>query len=131
MTLADELERIWLSPLCDLDAHHGEGRTWAETPPEAECEDCGSPWVEYVRAAAIQSLTAENALCKQQIGVFTEAFDGLKAERDAALSRAAKMRSLLDAALPMLRLLRSKLSIPDEEDELINEIRALLEGSKP
>lgn len=41
---------IWLSPICDETADHGEGRTWASPAPDAECEDCGLPWVEYVRA---------------------------------------------------------------------------------
>lgn len=41
---------IWLSPICDETADHGEGRTWASPAPEATCEDCGLPWVKYVRA---------------------------------------------------------------------------------
>ena len=41
---------IWLSPICDDTADHGDGRTWASPAPEATCEDCGLPWVEYVRA---------------------------------------------------------------------------------
>lgn len=50
MTDKPDPERIWLSPACDLDAHYGEGRTWANPAPETACEDCGLPWVEYVRA---------------------------------------------------------------------------------
>lgn len=41
---------IWLSPICDDTADHGDGRTWASPAPDDACEDCGLPWVEYVRA---------------------------------------------------------------------------------
>jgi len=40
---------IWLSPICDDEAHHGEGRTWAAPAPAETCEDCSEPWVRYVR----------------------------------------------------------------------------------
>ncbi|GEM70984.1 hypothetical protein SAQ01S_07500 [Sphingomonas aquatilis NBRC 16722] len=44
-------ESIWLSPICDDTADHGDGRTWASPAPEEVCEDpeCGEPWVRYVR----------------------------------------------------------------------------------
>lgn len=45
-----EPEAIWLSPRCDAEAHHGEGRSWANHAPEPACDDCGLPWVKYVRA---------------------------------------------------------------------------------
>lgn len=45
-----EPEAIWLSPRCDAEARHGEGRSWANPAPEAACDDCGLPWVKYVRA---------------------------------------------------------------------------------
>ena len=80
-------------------------------------------------AAAIQSLTTENALCKQQIGVFTEAFDGLKAERDAALARVAALEAGLAAI--------NAGALNDRENDknfryfAERKTRALLEGSKP
>lgn len=52
-------ESIWLSPICDDEAHHGEGRTWAAPAPAQTCEDCDEPWIEYVRAdLAAQSAPA-------------------------------------------------------------------------
>ena len=41
---------IWLSPICDETAYHGEVRTWANPAPAVACDECGEPWVEYVRA---------------------------------------------------------------------------------
>ncbi|MES3054939.1 hypothetical protein O6V14_04785 [Sphingomonas faeni] len=39
---------IWLSPACEITAH--DGRTWANPAPATACDECGDPWVEYVRA---------------------------------------------------------------------------------
>lgn len=41
-------DRIWLSPACD--ANLPDGRMWANPAPQAECDGCGDPWIEYVRA---------------------------------------------------------------------------------
>jgi hypothetical protein len=64
-TVAHDITRnpasIWLSPMCDETAHHGEGRTWAVPAPDETCEDCSEPWVEYVRSdlASVSSASAE------------------------------------------------------------------------
>ena len=62
---AEGPREIWLSPVCDDWAHHGEGRTWAAPAPEYECEcdEGGHPWVKYVRA---DLATAPAALAKEQ-----------------------------------------------------------------
>ncbi|WP_156360215.1 hypothetical protein [Sphingomonas sp. Leaf226] len=65
VTVAHDITRnpelIWLSPICDDTAHHGEGRTWAAPAPAETCEDCSEPWVEYVRSdlASVSSASAE------------------------------------------------------------------------
>jgi hypothetical protein len=65
VTVAQDITRnpasIWLSPICDDTAHHGEGRTWAAPAPAETCEDCSKPWVEYVRSdlASVSSASAE------------------------------------------------------------------------
>ena len=48
VTVTQGPERIWLSPICDQ--HSPDGRMWADPAPFARCDDCGEPWVEYVRA---------------------------------------------------------------------------------
>jgi hypothetical protein len=64
-TVAHDITRnpasIWLSPMCDETADHGEGRTWAAPAPAETCEDCSEPWVEYVRSdlASVSSASAE------------------------------------------------------------------------
>ena len=54
--LATNHERIWLSPLCEVDE-----RCWCEDPQH--CDECGLAAVEYVRAdiakAEIERLRAE------------------------------------------------------------------------
>lgn len=49
---ADGPLEIWLSPVCDDHADHGEGRTWAAPAPDCECEcdEGGHKWVRYVRS---------------------------------------------------------------------------------
>lgn len=65
MTVAHDITRnpgsIWLSPICDDAADHGEGRTWATPAPDETCEDCSEPWVEYVRSdlASVSSASAK------------------------------------------------------------------------
>ena len=66
-----------------------------------------------------------------RIGVFTEAFDGLKAERDAALARVAE----LGAGVGNIKKLATKRLFEGGPDGNLAAIegfaRALLEGSKP
>jgi hypothetical protein len=48
--ITDELrnnpEAIWLSPRCETN----DGRTWANPAPDRKCDECGLPWVRYVRS---------------------------------------------------------------------------------
>jgi hypothetical protein len=46
--MSEDPEAIWLSPACDSDTP--DGRLWANPAPEDCCDDCGDPWVKYVRA---------------------------------------------------------------------------------
>lgn len=74
-------KRIWLSPICDDVAHHGEGRLWASPAPAATCEDCPEPWVEYVRADLAAGRTIEP---RAEVGRLIAAVDAWIADPDPA-----------------------------------------------
>jgi hypothetical protein len=59
-------ERIWLSPACDINTP--DGRMWANPAPQAQCDDCDAPWVEYVRADRITQLEADRAELLYMLG---------------------------------------------------------------
>lgn len=48
---ARDLERIWLSPVCDECRHLDIERTWCQDPVN-ECEECGRQPIEFVRKEA-------------------------------------------------------------------------------
>ena len=52
---------IWLSPICDDIARHGEGRTWAAPAPDETCEDCSEPWIEYTRVDLARHVAGDSS----------------------------------------------------------------------
>ena len=47
-SLNDSPEEIWLEPQCAGEQY--EGRCWCTRPDGERCEECGAPWVKYLRA---------------------------------------------------------------------------------
>src|SRR5690606_8384282 len=113
-----EPEAIWLSPRSDAEARHCEGRSWANHASEPACDDCGLPWVKYVRADLASHQPQREAVGGKMLNVARRnlrTFLGLASfksenDREAALNCLETIEAELSGLNDLVAVLRSALA---------------------
>lgn len=99
VTPADSPQRIWLSPICQSSDQYWEDRAWASPAPSdrCECDECGEPWVEYVRSdlASTDELRAEMAELKTALEEAARKNDALTHEWNELIEKNRALEAVM------------------------------------